>query len=295
MPRGIDPRDRADRDDPRGVRDGRDPVRAARPRGGPQRGSLGLHLQHHQEVPDAARHGPARPRAGHDDRAVHARLHRAAGADLPPTRRARDRRHGGFIPSRRDPEVNETALARVREDKEREAGDGFDGTWVAHPDLVPRRDARSSTASSARGRTRRTACAPEVASTAADLLDVRVPGGGVTEAGVRPNVASALPLSRLVAARQRRGGDQQPDGGRRDGRDQPLAALAVADARRSPSTTAQPLTADRYATIRDEELATLRSALPRLPGTDAAALLDDLVLADDFAEFLTLAAYRRLG
>src|SRR5262249_40987101 len=42
-----------------------------------------------------------------------------------------------FIPSRRDPEVNEVALARVAEDKQREAGDGFDGTWVAHPDLVP--------------------------------------------------------------------------------------------------------------------------------------------------------------
>src|SRR6266542_992442 len=42
-----------------------------------------------------------------------------------------------FIPSRRDPEVNEVALAKVRDDKQRESGDGFDGTWVAHPDLVP--------------------------------------------------------------------------------------------------------------------------------------------------------------
>ena len=42
-----------------------------------------------------------------------------------------------FIPSRRDPEVNAAALAKVEEDKRREAGDGFDGTWVAHPDLVP--------------------------------------------------------------------------------------------------------------------------------------------------------------
>src|SRR5439155_9233130 len=42
-----------------------------------------------------------------------------------------------FIPSRRDPEVNELALAKVREDKQRETGQGFDGTWVAHPDLVP--------------------------------------------------------------------------------------------------------------------------------------------------------------
>src|ERR671923_990509 len=42
-----------------------------------------------------------------------------------------------FIPSRRDPEVNEKAMAKVREDKTRESQDGFDGTWVAHPDLVP--------------------------------------------------------------------------------------------------------------------------------------------------------------
>ena len=42
-----------------------------------------------------------------------------------------------FIPSRQDPEANEIALAKVREDKERESGDGFDGSWVAHPDLVP--------------------------------------------------------------------------------------------------------------------------------------------------------------
>ncbi|MGW3010737.1 malate synthase A [Streptomyces sp. NPDC001219] len=42
-----------------------------------------------------------------------------------------------FIPNRRDPEANEKALAKVRNDKDREAGDGFDGSWVAHPDLVP--------------------------------------------------------------------------------------------------------------------------------------------------------------
>ena len=42
-----------------------------------------------------------------------------------------------FIPSRRDPKVNEVALPKVQEDKLRESRDGFDGTWVAHPDLVP--------------------------------------------------------------------------------------------------------------------------------------------------------------
>ncbi len=42
-----------------------------------------------------------------------------------------------FIPNRRDPEVTERALGKVAADKEREAADGCDGTWVAHPDLVP--------------------------------------------------------------------------------------------------------------------------------------------------------------
>ncbi|MBA2263956.1 MAG: hypothetical protein H0W10_04760 [Chloroflexi bacterium] len=54
------------------------------------------------------------------------------------------------------------------------------------------------------------------------------------------------------------------------------------------------MTAERYTAIRDEELTTLRSSLPDHPWTDAAALLDELVLANDFAEFLTIAAYDRL-
>ena len=106
---------------------------------GPQRRPLGLPVQHHQVLP---RRRPgvraARPRRGHDDRAVHAGLHRAARAHLPP-RTARSRWAAWPRSSRRaaTPEVNERALAKVREDKQREAGDGFDGSWVAHPDLVP--------------------------------------------------------------------------------------------------------------------------------------------------------------
>ncbi len=64
-----------------------------------------------------------------------------------------------FIPSRRDAEVNEIALARVREDKQRESGDGFDGTWVAHPGPRPDRDGGSSTPRSATGRTSSSGCA----------------------------------------------------------------------------------------------------------------------------------------
>src|SRR5438067_3688333 len=80
-----------------------------------------------------------------------------------------------FIPSRRDAAVNEAALAKVREDKTREANDGFDGTWVAHPDLV----------STAMGEFDRVLGAkpnqldrqrPEVTVRAAQLLDARVPG-----------------------------------------------------------------------------------------------------------------------
>ena len=55
------------------------------------------------------------------------------------------------------------------------------------------------------------------------------------------------------------------------------------------------MTAEVYGTIRDEELGRLTSAMPGYRWTDAAALLDDLVLSDEFAEFLTLAAYPRLG
>ncbi len=92
-----------------------------------------------------------------------------------------------FIPSRRDPEVNKVALAKVKEDKDREAGDGFDGTWVAHPDLVP-------TATEAFDRVlgdrpnQLERQRPEVSVTAGQLIDVKVPGGTITENGLRMNV-----------------------------------------------------------------------------------------------------------
>jgi malate synthase len=92
-----------------------------------------------------------------------------------------------FIPSRRDPEVNETALARVREDKQREAGDGFDGTWVAHPDLVPVATAIFDEVLADRpnqvGRRR-----DDVDVTAEQLLAVSETPGDVTEQGLRTNV-----------------------------------------------------------------------------------------------------------
>jgi malate synthase len=96
-------------------------------------------------------------------------------------------RMAAFIPSRRDPEVNEVAPAKVRDDKEREARDGFDGTWVAHPDLVSvAMNVFDEALGDRPNQIERRRQEDEVA--AQDLLHVRIEGGTVTERGVRANV-----------------------------------------------------------------------------------------------------------
>ena len=96
-----------------------------------------------------------------------------------------------FIPSRRDPEVNAIALAKVRDDKTRESADGFDGSWVAHPDLVPLCkevfDAVLGERPNQLDRLRE-----EVSVTAPDLLAVANTPGPITEDGLRNNVSVAL-------------------------------------------------------------------------------------------------------
>jgi malate synthase len=92
-----------------------------------------------------------------------------------------------LIPSRRDPEANERAIAGVRADKEREAGAGFDGTWVAHPDLVPVATEQFDTILGERpNQVERQRDDVDVG--ASDLLDVPSTPGDVTEEGVRNNV-----------------------------------------------------------------------------------------------------------
>jgi malate synthase len=93
-----------------------------------------------------------------------------------------------FIPSRRDPEVNATALAKVSEDKRREAGAGFDGTWVAHPDLVPVAMAEFNAVlgdSSNQLERKR----DDVRVTEDELVDFDIPGGTISEDGLRVNVS----------------------------------------------------------------------------------------------------------
>ena len=202
-----------------------------------------------------------------------------------------------FIPSRRDEAVNETAMRKVREDKQRESGDGFDGTWVAHPDLVPLATEvfDSVLGSKAEQRHRRVDEAPlgsEVPGDPLDLLDLRVEGGRVTEAGARLNVNVALQYL-----------DSWLRGNGAAAINNLMEDAATAEISRSqlwqwrvtgtPLDDGSPLTADRYRAIRSEELASLGG-----PGagrlSDAAELLDRLVLDDEFVEFLTLPAYERL-
>jgi malate synthase len=93
-----------------------------------------------------------------------------------------------FIPSRRDAEVNAVALAKVSEDKRREAGDGFDGTWVAHPDLVPVAQAEFDAVLGDRPnqveRKRE-----DVSVSEAQLVDFAIPESEITDEGLRVNVS----------------------------------------------------------------------------------------------------------
>jgi malate synthase len=202
-----------------------------------------------------------------------------------------------FIPSRRDPAVNETAMRKVRDDKQRESGDGFDGTWVAHPDLVPLAtevfDAVLGPA--AEQRDRRVDEAPHGAEVPGDpraLFDLRLDGARVTEAGARLNVSVAL---QYLDAWLRGNGAAAINNLMEDAATAEISRSQLWQWRvtATPLDDGTPLTAGRYRSIRDEELAALGGAgTGRL--ADAATLLDELVLADDFVEFLTLPAYDRL-
>ena len=93
-----------------------------------------------------------------------------------------------FIPSRRDAEVNAVALAKVSEDKRREAGAGFDGTWVAHPDLVPVALAEFDAVLGERpNQVERKR--DDVQVSEEQLVDFEIPGGEITDEGLRVNVS----------------------------------------------------------------------------------------------------------
>jgi malate synthase len=198
------------------------------------------------------------------------------------------------IPIRDDPEANEQALAKVRADKEREAGDGHDGTWVAHPGLVPIAKKVFDRLMPQANQIER--LREDVSVSAKDLLTV--PEGTITERGLRHNLnvgvlyleawlrgtgcvpiynlmedAATAEISRAQIWQWRRHGVRIEDG---PAIDAPLIR-----------------------TLLDEEMAKIQGAVgdERFRSgkfEEAASLFRDLVLADDFTEFLTLPAYERV-
>jgi malate synthase len=196
-----------------------------------------------------------------------------------------------FIPSRRDPEVNATAMAKVRDDKERESGDGFDGTWVAHPDLVPLAteifDGVLGDRPNQKDRLR-----DDVAVTADQLRDFRIEGGTITEAGYRANVSIALQyLDAWLAGNGAAAiNNLMEDAATAEISRSQLWQWRTSGARLDDGRAASE---ELYRAVRDEELEKLGGAATGRLG-DAAELLDKLVLADEFPEFLTLPAYSLL-
>jgi malate synthase len=183
-----------------------------------------------------------------------------------------------FIPSRRDPDVNEVALAKVREDKQREAGSGFDGTWIAHPDLVPvAMEEFDEVLGERPNQVER--LREEVDVAAADLLDVRVPGGEITDEGVRANVSVGL---RYLESWLRGTGAAAIDNLMED----------AATAEISRSQIWQWL---RHGRIERDTVVAFEDAELTEAGegrwAEARALFDEVALSEELPEFLTIPAY----
>ena len=186
-----------------------------------------------------------------------------------------------FIPSRKDPEVNETAIAKVREDKEREAGDGFDGTWVAHPDLVPvATEVFDSVLGKRPNQVERTR--EDVSVVAADLLDVRIPGSEVTEDGIRSNIGVGL---RYLESWLRGVGAAAINNLMED-----AATAEISRAQIWQWIRHGKLDREHAQKIEDEELAGFDEGRWH----DARAVFDEVALSEHFEEFLTLPAYEYL-
>jgi len=180
-----------------------------------------------------------------------------------------------FIPSRKDPEVNEVALAKVREDKERESGDGFDGTWVAHPDLVPvATEVFDGVLGERANQVERRR--DDVEASADALLDFEIPGGEITEDGLATNVSVGV---RYLDAWLHGVGAAAIDNLMED--------AATAEISRSQVWSwvdAGRFTGDRVR----QEIARVEA------GDEAKELFAEVALAAELPEFLTLVAYDRL-
>jgi len=195
-----------------------------------------------------------------------------------------------FIPNRRDPEVTAVALEKVGADKRREAADGFDGTWVAHPDLIATAraefDAVLGEHTDQLGRLRE-----DVSVTADQLLDIRSANGLVTDEGVAGNVSIAL---RYIESWLRGVGAVAIDNLMEDAATAEISRSQVWQWIHQDVVTAEgnQVTASWVDGIVDEVLAGLpRSATDRFE--DAAGVFREVALGEDYPTFLTVGAYSR--
>jgi malate synthase len=196
-----------------------------------------------------------------------------------------------FIPTKKDPAFNEFALDRVREDKQREARAGFDGTWVAHPGLVAAAqaefDAVLGDKPNQKDRQRQ-----EVEVTAAELLDTTIEGGAVTEAGLRANISVAI---QYIDNWLRGTGAAAINNLMEDAATAEISRAQIWQWLRHKVATndGAPITLERYRALRDEERANLGSPKGNRY-RDATRILDLLVESEEFVPFLTVPAYELL-
>jgi malate synthase len=202
-----------------------------------------------------------------------------------------------FIPSRRDAEVNKVAMEKVRQDKTRESGDGFDGSWVAHPDLVPLCqevfDAVLGEQPNQLGKLR-----DDVHVSAQDLLAVSKTPGQITEAGLRNNISVGL---QYLASWLNGTGAVAIFNLMEDAATAEIARSQVWQWLHNDITledTGEKVSTGLVDRIIDEELAKVReqggAQFHTEQYADAVALFREVALADDYSEFLTLPAYERM-
>jgi malate synthase len=202
-----------------------------------------------------------------------------------------------FIPSRRDPEVNEKAMAKVRDDKQRDARDGYDGSWVAHPDLVSicleAFDATLGERPNQLDRQR-----DDVHVTAQQLLDVASTPAGMTEGGLRNDVSVGL---QYLESWLRGTGAVGIFNLMEDAATAEISRSQVWQWLHNDVTVAegQKVTPDLVRRIIQEELDKIRATIGEQiydagRFKEAQELFEQVALDDKFEDFLTLPAYQHI-
>jgi malate synthase len=196
-----------------------------------------------------------------------------------------------FIPNRKDPEVTARALAAVSDDKRREATDGFDGSWVAHPDLIDTARAEFDAVLGDRpNQVERQR--PEVHVTAEQLLDVAAITGDITDAGVHSNVSVAV---RYIESWLRGVGAAAIDNLMEDAATAEISRSQLWQWIHEDASTIEGtrITATEIERLLDQVIGTevTRSAGDRFD--DADEIFRSVTLAEDYPTFLTVPAYAR--